>query len=129
MNLLEQLKTQTKVVADTGDFESIKNFKPVDSTTNPSLIYAASQDNKYSYLIDEALAFAKHKPAKKRLSMAMDRLFVNFGLEILKIVPGRVSTEVDARLSFDTKGSVAKARELIALYAEAGIDRKRVLIK
>jgi transaldolase len=129
MNLLEQLKTQTKVVADTGDFESIKNFKPVDSTTNPSLIYAASQDNKYSYLIDEALAFAKHQPAKKRLSIAMDRLFVNFGLEILKIVPGRVSTEVDARLSFDTRGSVAKARELVALYAEAGIDRKRILIK
>jgi len=131
MNLLEQLKIQTKVVADSGDFESIKNFKPVDSTTNPSLIYAAAQDNKYAYLIDRALAFAKSKTTEKQkqLSISMDRLFVDFGLEILKIVPGRVSTEVDARLSFDTGGSVRKAHELIALYNEAGIDRERILIK
>jgi transaldolase len=131
MNFLEQLKTQTKVVADSGDFESIKKFKPVDSTTNPSLIYAAAQDHQYSYLIDEALSFAKSKTIDKQslLSVAMDRLFVDFGLEILKIVPGRVSTEVDARLSFDAKASIMKARKLIALYNEAGIDRERILIK
>jgi transaldolase len=131
MNLLEQLKKQSKIVADSGDFESIKTFKPLDATTNPSLIYAAAQDNKYSYLINEALVFAKSKSTdkQKQLSIAMDRLFVNFGLEILKIVPGRVSTEVDARLSFDTEGSVSKALELIALYHENGIDRKRILIK
>jgi transaldolase len=131
MNLLEQLKTQTKVVADSGDFESIKTFKPIDSTTNPSLIYAAAQDTKYAYLIDKALAFAKSKTTYQQwqLSIAMDRLFVDFGLEILKIVPGRVSTEVDARLSFDTEGMVTKARELIELYHDAGIDRKRILIK
>jgi transaldolase len=131
MNLLEQLKLQTKVVADSGDFESVKTFKPLDATTNPSLIYAAAQDKKYSHLIDEALTFAKSKSTnkQKQLSITMDRLFINFGLEILKIVPGRVSTEVDARLSFDTEGSVNKALELIALYKESGIDRKRILIK
>lgn len=127
MNLLKQLKTQTKVVADSGDFESIKKFNPVDSTTNPSLIYAAAQDNKYSYLIDEALAFAKSKTTdnQKQLSIATDRLFVDFGLEILKIVPGRVSTEVDARLSFDTEASVRKARKLIVLYNSSGTINQR----
>jgi transaldolase len=131
MNLLDQLKKQTTVVSDTGDFESIRKFKPVDATTNPSLIYAAAQDNKYTSLIDEAIAFANHTSTdkQKKLNIALDRLIVVFGLEILKIIPGRVSTEVDARLSFDIEGSVRKARELIGLYKEAGIDRKRILIK
>jgi len=131
MHLLEQLKKYSKVVADSGDFESIRKFKPLDSTTNPSLIYTASQDPRYAHLMDEALAFARHKSTDtpKQISVAIDRLFINFGLEILKIVPGRVSTEVDARLSFDTDGSVKKARELIALYKESGIDCDRILIK
>jgi transaldolase len=131
MNLLEQLKVQTKIVADTGDIDSIKLFKPLDATTNPSLIYTAAQDTKYSALIDDAIAFAGHKSANKhaRLSKALDKLIVNFGSEILKIIPGRVSTEADARLSFDTEGTIAKARELISLYNEIGIDKERVLIK
>lgn len=131
MNLLEQLKTYTQVVADTGDFASIEAYQPVDATTNPSLIYAASQDAKYKHLIDEAIGFAKKSTSGKagQLSKAMDKLAVNFGLEILKIVPGRVSTEVDARLSFDTEATVQKAREIIALYEDAGITRKRILIK
>ena len=131
MNLLEQLKTYTKVVADTGDFQSIDAYKPADATTNPSLIYAASQDLKYASLIDDAIAYAKSISSDKavQLNKAMDKLAVNFGLEILKIVPGRVSTEVDARLSFDTEASIAKARELIALYEANGISRERILIK
>jgi transaldolase len=131
MNLLEQLKTQTKVVADSGDFESVKKFKPVDATTNPSLILIAAQDPKYSGLIDDAIGFAKHQSGNEqvRLKLAMDRLITGFGLEILKIVPGRVSTETDARLSFDTKGTVSKAQDLISMYEQAGIDRKRILIK
>lgn len=131
MNLLEQLKKYTQVVADTGDFASIEAYKPVDATTNPSLIYAASQDAKYKHLIDDAIEFARKSSSDKseQLSKAMDKLAVNFGLEILKIVPGRASTEVDARLSFDTEATVAKAREIIALYESAGISRERVLIK
>ena len=131
MNLLEQLKSYTKVVADTGDFQSIDAYKPADATTNPSLIYAASQDPKYASLIDDAIAYAKGISTDKtvQLSKAMDKLAVNFGLEILKIVPGRVSTEVDARLSFDTEATIAKARELIALYEANGISRERILIK
>lgn len=131
MNLLEQLKTYTQVVADTGDFASIEVYKPVDATTNPSLIYAASQEAKYKHLIDDAIDFARKSSSDKseQLSKAMDKLAVNFGLEILKIVPGRASTEVDARLSFDTQATVAKAREIIALYESAGISRERVLIK
>jgi len=131
MNLLEQLKTFTQVVADTGDFASIEAYKPIDATTNPSLIYAASQDEKYKSLIDDALSFAKKSSTDKkvRLSKAMDKLAINFGLEILKIVPGRVSTEVDARLSFDTEATVKKARELISLYEAEGISRERILIK
>jgi len=131
MNLLEQLKTQTKVVADSGDFESVKKFKPLDSTTNPSLIYAAAQNSKYDYLLDGAITYAKKKSTNKteQLRLAFEKLFIDFGVEILKIVPGRVSIEVDARLSFDVEGSVKKARELIALFEEAGIDRKRILIK
>ncbi|MFA5045653.1 MAG: transaldolase [Paludibacter sp.] len=131
MNLLDQLKTYTKVVADTGDFASIAAYKPADATTNPSLIYAAAMDVKYSSLIDDALLYAKGKSSDKKvqLKLAMDKLVVNFGLKILEIVPGRVSTEVDARLSFDTEGTIAKAHELIALYEANGISRERILIK
>lgn len=131
MNLLQQLKSYTKVVADTGDFASMEMYKPVDATTNPSLIYAASQDEKYKKLIDDAIDFAKKSSSDKseQLSKAMDKLAVNFGLKILEIVPGRVSTEVDARLSFDTEATIAKAREIIALYEAAGISRERILIK
>lgn len=131
MNLLEQLKLYTKVVADTGDFASIEAYKPVDATTNPSLIYTASQDPKYASLVDDAIAYGKTQLTGKsgQLAKAMDKLAVNFGLKILEIVPGRVSTEVDARLSFDTEASVIKARELIALYETSGISRERILIK
>jgi len=131
MNLLEQLKTQTKVVADSGDFESVRKFKPVDTTTNPSLIYAAAKDSKYAYLIDEAIAYAKKKPGDKasQLRIAFEKLFICFGMEILKIVPGRVSIEVDARLSFDTEGTIQKARELVGQFKEAGVDKERILIK
>ena len=131
MNLLEQLKTYTKVVADTGDFDSMMAYKPVDATTNPSLIYAASMDKKYSPLIDDAIQYAKGVSNDKavQLKHAMDKLAVNFGLKILEIVPGRVSTEVDACLSFDTEASIAKAHELIQLYEANGISRERILIK
>ena len=125
MNQLDQLKKFTIVVADTGDFASLKQYSPTDSTTNPSLIYAASQQPQYKHLVEEAIRYGKGKHP----SYMLDKVFVNFGLEILKIVPGRVSTEVDARLSFDIQGSIAKARTLIGLYEAAGIDRKRVLIK
>ena len=132
MNLLEQLRKQTRVVADTGDFTSIEVYKPEDATTNPSLIYEATQDPRYAPLMREAITYAKNRGSDDRavqLEKAMDKVAVNFGLEILKIVPNRVSTEVDARLSFDTEASIAKARALIALYEEAGISRERVLIK
>ncbi len=131
MNKLEQLKALTVIVADTGEFEEIKKYHPTDATTNPSLIFAASTMAEYQPLIKEAIAYGK-KQGKTRVEQvehALDKAFVNFGLEILKIVPGRVSTEVDARLSFDVEGSVHKAKTLIALYEAAGIDRKRVLIK
>lgn len=131
MHLLEQLKKHSRIVTDSNDFESIRKFKPMDSTTNPSLIYAATQDHKYVHLMDEALAYAHRKSTDttKQINLALERLFINFGLEILKIVPGRVSTEVDIRFSFDNEGSVKKARELIALYKELGIDRDRILIQ
>jgi len=131
MNSLEQLKKHTKVVADTGDFQSINQFKPVDSTTNPSLIYASAQDSKYQALVENALEEAKKTSADKQeqVAHALDVLAVNFGLEILKIVPGRVSTEVDARLSFDTEKTIEKARKLIQLYADQGIAKERILIK
>jgi transaldolase len=127
MNQLDQLKKMTVVVADTGDFESLKTYHPTDSTTNPSLIYAASQEPQYQGLLKEAIQTGKKK--KESPHQILDRVFVKFGLEILKIVPGRVSTEVDARLSFDVEGSIKKARHIISLYEEAGIDRKRILIK
>ena len=131
MNALEQLKKYTRVVADTGDFETMRQYLPVDATTNPSLIYASAQDVRYAGLVDEAIAYAKENARGEvnRLALCLDKLAVNFGLEILKIVPGRVSTEVDARLSFNTKGSTAKARQLIKLYADAGIPKERILIK
>lgn len=130
-NTLLQLKKYTFVVADTGDFESIGKYKPKDATTNPSLIYASAQDEKYSSLIEEAIHYAKKngKDKKQQLSLCLDRLAVNFGIEILKIVPGRVSTEVDARLSFDKEATIAKARQLIAMYEANGILRERILIK
>ena len=123
-NALEQLRKITTVVADTGDFESIRAYAPTDATTNPSLIFQAAQQPQYKHLIDAAI-----RAGKGDKNEVLDRLFVNFGLEILKIVPGRVSTEVDARLSFDVEGSIAKARHLIALYEKAGADRSRILIK
>jgi transaldolase len=131
MNLLEQLKKFTTVVADTGDFASMMAYQPVDATTNPSLIFSASQDPKYEYLMEDAIRYAKSLTSDKgeQLKKAMDKLAVNFGIKILEIVPGRVSTEVDARLSFDVKGTIAKARELIALYESEGISRERILIK
>lgn len=128
MNQLDQLKEMTTVVADTGDFQALKQYSPTDSTTNPSLIYKASQIEQYKPLLEDAKAYGRAQGGKV-LEHTIDKLFVNFGLEILKIVPGRVSTEVDARLSFDMEGSIAKARQLISLYEKAGIDRKRVLIK
>jgi transaldolase len=126
MNQLDQLKQFTKVVADTGDFASMKQFAPRDATTNPSLILKAAAMPEYAALLDRAI---KDAGASARLDQVIDRLLVVFGLEILKIVPGRVSSEVDARLSFDREGTLAKAREIIALYEKAGIPRDRVLIK
>jgi transaldolase len=131
MNFLEQLKQFTEVVADTGDFQTIKEFRPVDATTNPSLLYIASQKQEYYKLVEDAIKYGKSKGNSRetKISECIDKLFINFGLEILKIVPRRVSTEVDARLSFNTEGSINKAKNLIDLYEENGIDRKRILIK
>src|SRR6266513_4679735 len=131
LNQLDQLKKFTKVVADTADFESIKEFKPQDATTNPSLVYAATQKQEYAHLLDEVLTDRKKSGLNgaAQIENIVDHLLVKFGCEILKIVPGRVSTETDARLSFDVEGSINKARRLIRLYQERGIDRQRVLIK
>ena len=128
---LDQLKSLTTVVADTGDFESLQAYKPTDATTNPSLIYAASQMPQYQPLLDDAILHAKAMSTNphRQLEAAMDKISINFGIEILKIVPRYVSTEVDARLSFDTEGTLKKARELMALYNKAGISKERVLIK
>lgn len=130
-NFLEQFKEHTVVVADTGDFESIKKYCPTDATTNPSLLLAASQLPQYKHLLDQAADFAKtqSKDLNEQVTIASDKLFVLFGLEILKLVPGRVSTEVDARLSFDKEGQIEKALGFIKMYEEAGIDKNRVLIK
>lgn len=125
MNQLEQLKQYTTVVADTGDFQSIERYSPEDSTTNPSLILKAVQKDTYESLLEKTVRDNKGKTTEE----IMDRLLVAFGVEILKIVPGRVSTETDARLSFDTEGSIKKGRELIALYKAKGISPDRVLIK
>jgi transaldolase len=131
MNLLESLKSSTTVVADTGDFEAIAEHKPQDATTNPSLLFQAAQKPHYQHLVNEALDLAICSPADNaaRTAEFMDKLFINFGCEILKIVPGRVFTEVAARLSFDTEATLAKARKLIGMYEKAGIARERILIK
>ena len=124
---LDQLRTMTTVVADTGDMDAIRAFRPTDCTTNPTLILKAAQMPAYAHLVDEALHWAGKTGANA--AAVTDRLAVSFGAELSKIVPGRVSTEVDADLSFDTAGSVAKARALIADYAARGIGRERILIK
>ncbi|KAI9018248.1 transaldolase [Hyaloraphidium curvatum] len=131
VSALESLKKYTTVVADTGDFEAIAQYKPQDATTNPSLILQASQNAKYAHLIDAAVEYAAKKGGsiKEQVALAFDKVCVNFGTEILKVIPGRVSTEVDAALSFDKEGSIAKAQSIIALYKEVGIDKERVLIK
>lgn len=128
---LDQLKGFTTVVADTGDFEAMKKYKPTDATTNPSLILQASQKPQYDRLIDDAVASAKKEAdtLEEQIEVAMDTLCVLFGCEILKIIPGRVSTEVDARLSFDKDAMVERAQSIIERYQEAGIDKERVLIK
>jgi transaldolase len=131
MSLLDSLKKVTTVVADTGDIESIAKYKPQDATTNPSLLFQAAQQKQYSHLVEKALAESGETPGDQaaRTEAFMDSLFVAFGLEILKIVPGRVSTEVDAGLSFNTEGTIAKAHRLIEKYDDAGIGRERILIK
>ena len=131
MSLLTQLREMTVVVADTGDIEAIERYQPRDATTNPSLIYKAAQIERYHPLIQDAIEFARagDMSLPARVDVCLDKLAVNFGKEILRIVPGRVSTEVDARLSFDTDATIDKARRLIELYREAGVDKERVLIK
>ena len=133
-NLLQQLREMTVVVADTGDIQAIETFKPRDATTNPSLITAAAQMPQYQGIVDATLKQARtdcgaSAPAAQVASLAFDRLAVSFGLKILEIIPGRVSTEVDARLSYDTQATIAKGRELIAQYEARGVSRERILIK
>lgn len=128
MSKLEQLKTMTSVVADTGDIEAIKQFSPQDATTNPSLIYKAAQLPQYQSLITDSVNWAKQQDGDL-LENTLDKLSVSIGCEILNIVPGYVSTEVDARLSFDTVATINKARKLVTLYEEANIERSRILIK
>ena len=133
-NLLEQLKEMTVVVADTGDIQAIETFKPRDATTNPSLITAAAQMPQYQIIVDDTLNFARQSLGSSAsgpqvVSLAFDRLAVAFGMQILKVVPGRVSTEVDARLSFDTQATIKKGKELIAQYEKSGVSRSRILIK
>jgi transaldolase len=125
MNQLEQLKQYTTVVADTGDFHAMETFQPQDATTNPSLILKAVQKPEYQPLLEQTVQAHRGKSS----SEIIDQLLITFGLKILAIIPGRVSTETDARLSFDTEGTIAKARQLIALYEAAGMKRERVLIK
>ena len=130
-SLLDQLKAMTAIVADTGDIEAIRRHRPEDATTNPSLLLKAATLPEYAPLIDDAVHWARSRgsdPAQ-RIQDAMDKLAVDVGVEVLKIVPGRISTEVDARLSFDTQATLAKARRLIALYNAAGVSNERVLIK
>jgi transaldolase len=131
MNLLESLKKYTTVVADTGDIEAIARHKPQDATTNPSLLFQAAQMAGYRRLVDEATELAQERGGshEQMAEEFIDRLFVGFGSEILKVVPGRVSTEVAASLSFDTDATIAKARKLISLYEKKGVARQRILIK
>lgn len=131
MSALEQLKKVTKVVADTGDFGAMEKFKPEDATTNPSLILAASKMDDYKSIVDRAVAYGHSLDGTldEKVAKTVDKMFVLFGVEILKIVPGRVSTEVDARLSFNKEAQIEKAKSLIAMYEEEGIAKDRVLIK
>lgn len=131
LSQLDQLKKFTKVVADTGDFESMREFKPQDATTNPSLILAAATKPQYAHILDKVVADRKNSglTGAAQIEDIIDHVLIAFGLQILQIVPGRVSTETDARLSFDTEGSIAKGRHLIKLYEQNGISRERVLIK
>ncbi|XP_069134846.1 transaldolase-like isoform X2 [Argopecten irradians] len=129
--VLERMKSYTTIVADTGDFEAIAKYKPTDATTNPSLIYAASQMPQYQRLVEEAITNAKNMggSVEEQLTNAVDIVYVKFGCEILKIIPGRVSTEVDARMSFDKDAMIKKALKLIGLYEKEGISKERILIK
>jgi len=131
MTLFESLKQYTTIVADTGDIEALARHRPLDATTNPSLLYHAAQMPAYRHLVEEAVEAASEQGAShdRMAEEFIDRLFVLFGCEILKVVPGRVSTEVAASLSFDTAGTVAKARKLMSLYEKKGIPRERILIK
>lgn len=131
MSKLDDLKTMTTVVADTGDFETIRRFSPEDATTNPSLLLKAAQQAQYRELVDDAIAWGRSegRDAESRLDAAMDKLAVNFGRRISETVPGFVSTEADACLSFDTAATVDKAHRLLALYRDAGVDTSRILIK
>lgn len=128
---LEQLKSMTDIVADTGDIEAIKAYRPLDTTTNPSLLYKAAQLPQYEPIIQQSIQWAQQQSTntEAQIAYAMDKFSVLIGCEILNIIPGRISTEVDARLSFDTQATINKARDLIALYKEQGIDSDRVLIK
>jgi len=131
INCLDQLKAMTDVVADTGDIEAIRQYKPVDATTNPSLLLKAAALSQYTYLVDSAKTWSKSKGGSddERLANCADKFAISIGSEILKIIPGRVSTEVDSRLSFDTQGTIDKAKRLIGLYENEGISKDRILIK
>ncbi len=129
-SLLDSLKRYTIVVADTGDIESIAEHRPQDATTNPSLLFQAAQKPQYKHLIEKAASESRSiADPKARIDEFMDRLLVTFGCEILKVIPGRVSAEVEAGLSFDTQGTLEKAKKLISLFEQSGIDRQRILIK
>ena len=129
MNGLEQLKKYTKIVADTGDIEAIRKSNPLDATTNPSLLLKSAQIPQYQYLLKDAFKYSQSKTSSNSLELCLDKLTVNFGLEILKFISGRVSTEIDPSLSFDTEKTINKARQIIKLYEEENINRKRILIK
>jgi len=130
MNKLEQLYKMTRIVADTGDIDAIKQHNPVDATTNPSLLFKAAQQPQYQNLVKSAIEYGRQGDTEEqRMQRTLDKLSVNFGVEILKTIPGRISTEVDSRLSFDTAGTIAKAEQLIKLYESEGIVRERILIK
>ncbi|MGB5259008.1 MAG: transaldolase family protein, partial [Gammaproteobacteria bacterium] len=131
MNKLEKLREMSTIVADTGDIQSIREYQPTDATTNPSLLFKAAQQSQYHELVSDAVRYGKLKSSDvaAQTRHALNQLAVNFGVEILNIVPGRVSTEVDARLSFDSDGTIHHANELIELYQAAGVDPARILIK
>ncbi len=129
LNTLEELKKHTRIVADTGDFETIELFSPLDATTNPSLILKSTKTGKYNYLVEEALELSANNGEVPEVDDALDYISVLFGVEILKKIPGRVSTEVNADLSFSTQKTIDKARKLISIYEKLGIDKKRILIK